>query len=278
MKFFMICNCPHMAQFVIERGVDRIFVDTEILGKQQRQAHVNSVISHHTLDDVKRVRTVVPKGRLLVRINPLHAGSPAEIEQAIAAGADILMLPMYRSADDVRQFVRLVDGRVLTNLLLETPEAVCSLEDCLAVGGVDEVHIGLNDLHLAYGLDFMFEPVASGLVDKLAATLREHRIAFGIGGLARVGEGLLPAELLIAEHVRLGSTAAILSRTFHRQAASLQDLQREMDFPKEIELLRNAYAQCQVMEAAALEAMHQDVCERINDIAGIIRVRKQTEQ
>ena len=38
---------------------------------------------------------------------------------------------------------------------------------------------------------------------------------FGIGGIARVGEGMLPAELLLAEHVRLGSAAVILSRTFH---------------------------------------------------------------
>jgi len=188
------------------------------------------------------VRQVVPAGRLLVRINPIHEGSQQEIEQAIAFGADILMLPMYRSVSEVHDFVRFVDGRALINLLLETPEAVNSLSDCLAVGGIDEVHIGLNDLHLAYGLDFMFEPMASGLLDKLASVLREHQIPFGIGGVARVGEGLLPAELLLAEHVRLGSTAAILSRTFHRQATSVEALQHEMDFAKEVLALRKAYA------------------------------------
>lgn len=37
---------------------------------------------------------------------------------------------------------------------------------------------------------------------------------FGFGGIARIGDGLLPAEKILAEHVRLGSSSVILSRTF----------------------------------------------------------------
>ena len=36
----------------------------------------------------------------------------------------------------------------------------------------------------------------------------------GFGGIARLGFGMLPAEHVIAEHYRLGSTAVILSRSF----------------------------------------------------------------
>jgi hypothetical protein len=39
-------------------------------------------------------------------------------------------------------------------------------------------------------------------------------IPYGFGGIAKIGEGLLPAERVITEHYRLGSTRAILSRSF----------------------------------------------------------------
>ena len=39
-------------------------------------------------------------------------------------------------------------------------------------------------------------------------------IPFGFGGIARIGEGLLPSDYILGEHVRLGSSSVILSRTF----------------------------------------------------------------
>lgn len=43
---------------------------------------------------------------------------------------------------------------------------------------------------------------------------KEAGIKYGFGGIARVGAGELPAEMIIREHYRLGSTMAILSRSF----------------------------------------------------------------
>lgn len=274
MKFFMITNCPEVAQFAIKSGVDRIFVDTEILGKDARQGHLNTVISRHSLGDVSRVREVVPPGRLLVRINPLHANSEDEIDQAIQAGADILMLPMSRTVAEVQDFVRFVNGRAICNLLVETVGAADSLASCLDAGGIDEVHIGLNDLHLEMGLDFMFQPLASGLIDRLANVLRDREIPFGIGGLARVGEGLLPAELLLAEHVRLGSTAAILSRSFCQHADTVADIKAAINYSAEILALRQAYARYLQINTTVLNEVHQDVCSRVQEIVAAIRIRK----
>ena len=48
------------------------------------------------------------------------------------------------------------------------------------------------------------------MVDKFKA----KGIPYGFGGIARLGYGSLPAEKVIAEHYRLGSTCAILSRSF----------------------------------------------------------------
>ncbi|MDE6340527.1 MAG: aldolase, partial [Muribaculaceae bacterium] len=48
------------------------------------------------------------------------------------------------------------------------------------------------------------------------------------GGIAKLGDGLLPAEKVIMEHYRLGSTRAILSRTFCDSAKieSIEEIDR----------------------------------------------------
>ena len=256
-----------MARFATGRGVDRVFVDLELLGKVERQGHLSTVISRHCLEDVATVRPAVPPGALLVRVNPLHESIEREIDAVIEAGADIIMLPMFRSPAEVARFSAAVGGRARTCLLVETAAAAENLRDCVRVPGIDEVHIGLNDLHLDLGLRFMFEPVANGLVDRLAAVLRDEGVPFGIGGLARVGEGLLPAELLLAEHARLGSTGAILSRTFHRQAKSVAEIEADMDFGAELAKLRAALQGHLLAPAALLDERHSEVQRRV---AGII--------
>jgi 2-keto-3-deoxy-L-rhamnonate aldolase RhmA len=273
MKFLMITNDPEMASFATQRGVDRVFVDLELLGKVERQGHLSTVISRHRLQDVASVRPAVPAGRLLVRVNPVHEYIEREVEAVLEAGADIVMLPMFRSPSEVARFAEAVGGRARTCLLVETAAAAESLRECVRVPGVDEVHIGLNDLHLDLGLRFMFEPVANGLVDRLAAILREEGVPFGIGGLARVGEGLLPAELLLAEHARLGSTGAILSRTFHRQARGVAEIEADMDFAAEVAKLRAAHAAHLSSAPALLAQHHEEVRHRVAQIAAGIKPR-----
>lgn len=48
---------------------------------------------------------------MLVRVNPWNENSILEVEQVIAAGADIIMLPMWKSVTDVTNFLKIVDGR-----------------------------------------------------------------------------------------------------------------------------------------------------------------------
>ena len=48
----------------------------------------------------------------------------------------------------------------------------------------------------------------------LCEKIREKGLPYGFGGIARLGTGDLPAEKVIMEHYRLGSTRAILSRSF----------------------------------------------------------------
>lgn len=124
------------------------------------------------------------------------------------------MLPMWHTADDLRRLVSMVNGRAKVMPLLETDTAADNLPEALAILGIDQMHIGLNDLHLCYHQRFMFQLLTDGTVDRLCAELHEANIPYGFGGVGRPGSGTLPAECILAEHYRLGSQYVILSRSF----------------------------------------------------------------
>lgn len=215
-----ITNNPVTAKIAQEAGVNRIWIDMEYIGKDERQGGMDTVKNHHTVDDIKKLRPVITNAELMVRINPLHGAtadycsSEDEINQVIEAGADVIMLPMFKTADEVKKFVGFVNGRAKVQLLVETAEAAANIDSILEVPGIDEIHIGLNDLHLAYAMDFMFELICGDVIKNLCQKIKERGLKYGFGGIARVGYGMLPAEHIIAEHYHLGSTAAILSRGF----------------------------------------------------------------
>lgn len=220
LKLMYITNRPDVAAIAEKYGVDRIFVDMEFIGKGERQGGLDSVQNHHTVDDVKAVRACVKKAELLVRVNPIHdaledyPSSEEEIEAVIQAGADLVMLPYFKTVDEIQRFLAIVDGRARTMLLLETKEAVQCLDDILQIDGIDEIHIGINDLSLSYHKKFMFELLSDGTVEMLCRRMQIAGKFYGFGGIASLGRGLVPAEMIIKEHYRLGSRMAILSRSF----------------------------------------------------------------
>lgn len=214
LDFMFITNNPNVAKAAEECGVRRVWVDLEMIGKEARQLGMNTVKSGHTLQDISVVKEILTTSELLVRVNPIYKGSEAEINEVIERGADIVMLPFFHTLEEVDTFLRIVNGRCKTTLLFESKESIEHLDEIIALGGFDEAHIGLNDLHLSYGMTFMFEPLSNGMVEQICAKFKEAGIPYGFGGVAKIGEGLLPAECVIAEHYRLGSTRAILSRSF----------------------------------------------------------------
>ena len=220
LSLMYITNKPQIAEIAESAGVDRIFVDMEYIGKADRQGGMDTVQNHHTLEDVKTIAQTIKKAKLLVRINPIHEkskdyiSSEEEIDRAIKNGADILMLPYFKTVREVETFLRFVNGRVKTMLLLETPEAVGVVDDILKLKGIDEIFVGLNDLSLGYGKKFMFELLRDGTVEELCHKFKKANIPYGFGGIAALGKGDLPAEKIIIEHYRMGSTSVILSRSF----------------------------------------------------------------
>lgn len=214
LKLMYITNRPEIARIAEKAGVDRIFVDLETIGKHERQGGMDTVQSHHVLADVLAIRHVLTTSELLVRSNPIHPKSDEEIDTIIQYGADIVMLPFFKTVNEAAKFIDIIAGRAKVCLLVETAEAVEKIDAILALEGIDEIHIGLNDLHLAYHKNFMFELLADGTVERLRDKILSKGIPYGFGGIARLGAGVLPSESVIKEHYRLDSTQAILSRSF----------------------------------------------------------------
>ena len=239
MEFIYITNDPELAQYAQDSGVDRIMIDLEYLGKRERQGHLDTVISNHSLQDINRVRNVLHNSKLQVRVNPIHSGSEKEINEAISRGADIIMLPMFKTCREVERFISIINGRAAASLLLETSQALVRVDDILQIDGIDEVYIGLNDLHLSMGLDFMFELLSGGIVEYVTTKIKKKGIRFGFGGISRLGGGVLDSRLVLSEHVRLGSQVVILSRDFHGRANSLDELKKLIDLEDEIKKIRS---------------------------------------
>ncbi len=234
LKYFYITNQPDVARVADFAGVDRIFIDLEQIGKAERQP-MDTVKNFHTLNDVKAVRPAVKNAELLVRVNPVFEGTQAEIDTAIEYGADIIMLPMWKTAQEIKYVSDIIGGRAKLVPLLETDEAARCADEVLELDGIDEIHIGLNDLSISQGKKFLFELLVDGTVDALAEKCKAKGVSFGVGGVGTVGSNFaLPAENIFAEHYRLGSDMVILSRSFCQREEFDSDKEFEKEFNNHI--------------------------------------------
>lgn len=266
LTLMLITNHPDLAKNAVDAGVDRIFVDLEFIGKKERQGHLDTWISGHSMDDARRVRDAIPDSEMLIRLNPPHDGLEKEIEDALAVGPELLMLPMFHRADELEWFAERVAGRAGVVPLVETPEAADAMEQVVRIPGIHEVYIGLNDLHLGLKMNFLFEPLANGMVDALAKTIHNAGLPFGFGGIARIGEGQLPGEMVLGEHLRLGSSSVILSRTFQRGLVE----GKHADFSKlkyEIEKLRESEEDLQKRTPEQVELDREKVVQIVTLLA-----------
>lgn len=157
---------------------------------------------------------------LFARCDPTVDG---QVERLVDAGVACVMLPMFRDAEAVADVCGRAAGRARVVPLVETREAVACIHEVLAIAGVDEVHVGLNDLSLAYGLPSRFAGLVHPAVRRVAVAARSAGARLGLGGIGRAGQDDLPipASLVYAQHARLGSGAALLARSFLLGCADL---------------------------------------------------------
>lgn len=274
LKLMYITKDPAVAVIAEQAGVDWIFLDMEFIGKDARQGGLDTVQNHHTVKDVANIKAAVKKAKVLVRVNPIHEALPDypsskdEIDATIKAGADIVMLPFFKTVEEVKQFISYVDGRAKTLLLMETVEAANLVDEILEVPGIDMIHLGLNDMHLELGMKFMFELLANGTVEKLGKKIEAKGIPFGFGGIATLDGGALPGSMVLKEHVRLGSSMVIVSRSFCNTdvVTDLNEVKRIFDTG--ISGLRALEKEASQADAAYLEENREAVVAAVNKIAG----------
>lgn len=271
-KLMYITNCTDVAKIAEDAGVDRIFVDLEYIGKNLRQGGMDTVQNHHTPDDAASIKKVLTKSELLVRVNPIHDASEdynsteQEIEEVVNAGADIIMLPYFKTADDVKRFITAVDGRTKTMLLFESAASIENIDDILALEGIDEVYIGLNDLSLDYGRKFLFSILADGTVEKITKKFKEKNLPFGFGGMATLDGGALPGSKVLPEHFALGSQCVILSRAFCNTNL-ITDLQEiENIFRNGVKQIREYEDFCSKQNVEFFERNHKELQKIVENI------------
>jgi 2-keto-3-deoxy-L-rhamnonate aldolase RhmA len=261
MEFISITNDPQVAQYFDRCGIHDIMVDLEIIGKNERQQGLNTFITAHTIEDVSLIKASLSNSKCLVRINPVYEGTKGEIDEVICRGADIIMLPMFKTVDEVKFFIDCVGNRAKIYLLLETAQAMVRVDDITQINGIDAIHIGLNDLSISLGLRFLYEPVIGGLIEYLAKKIIAKNIKFGFGGVSRLEMG----KLLLSEHHRLGSQMVILNRHFKYYKETYDEIVKAVDVKNEIDKINNYLKnldQCSIVE---LEQNRLDFVQEIKN-------------
>lgn len=270
LETIVITNDTARAALAVRAHVARIMVDLEYIGKSDRQP-AGSLISAHGFHDISAIRASVPQAKLIVRINPVGETTVREVDEAITRGADFIMLPMVKTAEEMQRVKNLIAGRAKLIPLIEHVDALNNAEAILDAGA-DEAYLGLNDLHLSLGQHFMFEPLAEGLVDRFAQLAKIRNLPFGFGGVGKMGAGLLPASAVIGEHARLGSTRVIISRAFDR-ALEAEGLASDVDYIQEVKAIFDAYFLAQTRSHHQVQAEHVATIRTIRDIAAQARTR-----
>jgi hypothetical protein len=245
---------PALATRADAAGVDRVGVDLERLGKAERQRGLGTWVSPHTLDDLASVAAALTRADPFVRVDPLHASTSAQVDAVIDRGARVVMLPMAATVDEARRFVDVVAGRARVVLLVETAAALDAVGDLAAVPGVDEIHVGLNDLALSLGLATRWQVLAGERLAEAARAVRDCGRRFGFGGIGGVDDAALPipADLVYAEYARVGATAALLARAFPTAG----------DLTRQVAEARARLASWRMASPAALSTAHGELSRR----------------
>jgi hypothetical protein len=215
MDLFLFTVDSGFGAAVVAAGATGVVVDWERRGKARRQAGEGTQINADTPADLARMRAATD-GRLLCRINGWGPWTPAEVDEAVARGADEILLPMVRTPREVDRTLDAVAGRCGLGILVETQDAVHRVHE-LARRPLSRLYLGLNDLRIDRRSDNLFTPLVDGTVDAVRAAVPGR---FGVAGLTLPGGGFpVPSSLLAAELVRLGADFTFLRRAFTADVA-----------------------------------------------------------
>ena len=203
---------------MVAAGATGVVVDWERRGKRARQAGADTQINADTPEDLAAVRAA-ESGVVLCRVNRWSPWTPAEIELAIALGADEVLLPMVRRPEEVDAALDVVAGRCGLGILVETMDAVRRVDD-LAARPLSRMYMGLNDLRIDRGGGPLFLALVDGTVDRVALAAAGAGIPFGVAGLTLPEAGRpVPCRLVLGALARVGASFTFLRRSFWADTA-----------------------------------------------------------
>jgi hypothetical protein len=236
-KFMLVLfsTDPIFIRQVVAAGVGGVIVDWEYIGKEDRQSSADTQINPDTVDDLRRVRTCT-EATVICRLNSYNSATTVEeVEQAIEAGADELLLPMVRTLEEVEAVIDQVRRRCGVGILIETLAAVGLAEE-LAYLPLSRAYVGLNDLAIERNTPNIFTTVVDGTLEHIRRSL--FHIPFGFGGLTLPDLGHpIPCRLLISEMARLKCDFSFLRRSFYRD---IWGRDPAVESPRLLEALRQA--------------------------------------
>ena len=256
MELMLFTNDVTLAKAAYRAKIDRLVIDLERKNKSTRQQGYHLEINDHKIEDIKKIKTAVPI-KVMCRLNAFNSGTKNEIEEVLNAGADILMLPMFKTPLEVSQFYEIVSKRANTSLLFETKEAISCINHFKDFD-VNEIYVGLNDLGIAYKVKFPYELISKGIVDYVREQFPNHD--FGFGGITVLDKGFpLPTKDIIKELARLRANQVIIRRAFKRDIV-------KKNMKKEVKRIKNFYKVCESRNEQHIKNEHLKVIEKINNI------------
>jgi hypothetical protein len=256
-SLLLFSTSPKFITKSISGGVEGIVVDWEKIGKKKRQAFVDTQINRDTLEDLRRVRAST-QAHVICRINRFGESTRHEIEQALSAGADELLLPMVSTVAEVEEVLELVGERCSLGILVETLSAIRTIEQ-LSRLPLSKIYVGLMDLAIERQTTNIFLALADGTVETIRKSVT---CQFGFGGLTLPDRGHpIPCRLLIGEMDRLRCDFSFLRRSFHRD---IHGRDPEIEIPR----LQEALQQAKSRSKDEVDQDHADLLEAIHNLGG----------
>lgn len=229
-NYIAITNDPKQALNLSECGIQQIMVDTEIMGKVERQGHKDTIISHHSLNDIIALKNLSLEAEIICRINPFHIGTFDEIDTAIRNGADVIMIPMITSMEDYQSMVDRIHNKAKVLPLIETPYSFFNLSQILDYSKLTQIHFGLNDLCISLGMKNLFEVLLSQTFQDTVSNIKTSGLTKGIGGIGdpQISQKVSPLALL-NRYLKCGSNSVILSRSFFTKSSDKEYIIRSLE-------------------------------------------------
>ncbi|MBC7512283.1 hypothetical protein H7142_01315 [Candidatus Saccharibacteria bacterium] len=211
---------PVKGKRILESGANSLLLDCETSGKTARQQGFDTEINSNDPSQIKELRRVNPTAHIMCRVsNPEDPTVENQINTAINAGSNTIVLPITETALQIQRINKIIDGRANLIIMIETQIGVDNFAYMAKKSSFDAVYIGLNDLSISRGGKPIFEPLKDGTVEYIISTTSKP---VGVGGVTdpSYGHPVKSAEI-IKLYADLGVKFTVLRRSFNHVISDL---------------------------------------------------------